>query len=172
MKKSKVWQDGILKVTHLGNKVSTNSSMTAVRSSVSGFSNCSPYKVVSFREGWSLDISVFRSCHYHFFFSFLLNLLGWHWLILLIWIDECLACPHLPICLYLYVYILIWGYILILEKGEKREKHQCERETTVTCLPCVPWQGTEPTTSLLYGDSAPTNWVTQGPIYIFFSHLN
>ena len=62
-------------------------------------------------------------------------------------------------------------YLLILEgeeRGEEREKHQCDREVSMSCLPYepqpgakpapryVPWLGLEPTTFAVL-DDAPTN---------------
>ena len=36
--------------------------------------------------------------------------------------------------------------LLILEREEGREKHRCERETSIGCLPYMPWLGIRPTT--------------------------
>ena len=70
-----------------------------------------------------------------------------------IWIFKQLF-PHLRMCL------------LILERGEGREregeKHQCEREASISCLSHVPQLGTEPATQAC----APTaNWTCDLTVY-------
>ena len=86
---------------------------------------------------------------------------------------------------FFYPYPMIF-FIAFRERGREREKYQCDRETSIGCLPdtprprillaltqdltCldqgsnwqpghVPWPGTEPTSFQWWGDT-PTTWVT------------
>ena len=81
--------------------------------------------------------------------------------------------------LFIYLFIYLINYKLISE----RERHQCERETSIGCLLYAPDQGSNlhldmcpdgESNSQLFGvwDNAPTNWSTQSEQWsLVFDHL-
>ena len=54
------------------------------------------------------------------------------------------------------------------ERGTERQRHRCERETTICCLLQVPWEGIKPLNLLVHrAVLQPTEPPSQGLFYTF-----